>query len=373
MQERDVFMAGIGSYSPGDPVPFDQIEDVLGRLTEAPPKILRWIDRMQPIMKDLLDIDYAYYALDSETREPTENNISMSVKAAHKALNMAGIGANDIDLLVYGGAFMESLCPPISALIQDALDIRYCAEMAIHSNCTSICKALQVASDLIANGRYTTALVLTSQISSAFLRAEYFNQSILTKKQAILRWFLSDGAGALVLTAENSQKPRFKILDTYIESVGAGFDSSMYTELLRVSSSNLAEVYEQGRHHINQDFKKVSELSPGLFEQGIRNMVAKTVIGASPEALANVKWFLVTIPIKHLMDICVKTAHEQWDSSLQFYTNLHSRGYVGPPSTFIALDQFMQETALSPGEIVVTFVEESSKWMQGGFFLEYCT
>lgn len=373
MRERDVFITGVGSFSPGEPVPFDQIENVLGELSEAPPKIRRWITRMQPIMKGLLDLEHVHYVLDPETRTPTENNITMSVKSAERALQMAGIDASEIDLLIYGGAIMERFfCPPTSVLIQDALNIEYCAEMSIHSNCTSICKALQVAADSIANGRYSTALVLTSQISSACLRAEFFNQQVLTKQQVILRWFLSDGAGALVVTSKNPSKPCFKILGTYLESVGANFEPSM-SSLLGGNLLNLPEVYESGWHHVTQDFRKVSKLSPSLFEQGLKNMIAKTGLGISEEERQHVKWFLATIPMKHLLDVVVKMAREEWDMpQLQFYSNLRTRGYTGPPSTVIGLDGFMQEVPLSQGDIIVGFVEESSKWMQAGFILEYC-
>ena len=48
-------------------------------------------------------------------------------------------------------------------LIQEELKIPYCADLAIHSNCSSIYKAIQVAGDLIANGRYRNALIMTAQ------------------------------------------------------------------------------------------------------------------------------------------------------------------------------------------------------------------
>ena len=134
----DVYITGIGSFSPGEKIPFDKIDDVLGEITEAPPRILKWIKKAQPLMKTMLGMDYLYYAIDTETGEPTENNVSMCVKSAKKALSMSGLKASDIDFIIYGGNLMEYMSPPTSVLIQDELNIPYCAEMAIHSNCTSI-------------------------------------------------------------------------------------------------------------------------------------------------------------------------------------------------------------------------------------------
>ena len=81
----------------------------------------------------------------------------------------------------------------------------------------------QADTDLIANGRYNNALIMSAQLSSSFLRSEYYNQKIIEKTQILLRWFLCDGAGALVLSADkNRVKNRAKVVDTYIESVGLG-------------------------------------------------------------------------------------------------------------------------------------------------------
>ena len=366
MGGREVYLAGLGSYSPGDPVPFDNIEDVLGRITNAPTKILKRIDRIRPIMKEMLGIEYSHYALDPATRQPTETNVSMSVKSSHKALEMAEMDAAQIELIVYAGIIYDYMCPPTSVFVQEALNIPYCAEIAIHSNCTAIYKALQVASDLIAFGRYNNALVVASQLSSPILRAEYYNQQVITEEQAILRWFLSDGAGALVLTSNKPVKPSLKVLNTYLESVGVGIEPSM-TMPFGVSKSIIHEIYENGWHHLTQDFKTVAKLAPELGRKGSRKMLDKWNLD-----LSRVKCFFLNIPTKHLMDIGIQIAKAELNNpDLSYYTKLSTRGYPGAPAIVIALDEYLHETRLNPGDQLLSFVTESSKWMHGGFVLEY--
>jgi 3-oxoacyl-[acyl-carrier-protein] synthase III len=367
MDGRDVYMAGIGSYSPGDPVPFDKIEDVLGRLTNAPARVLKRIDRIRPIMKEMLGIEYSHYALDPTTRQLTETNVTMSVKSSNKALEMAKMDAAQIELIVYAGIFYDYMCPPTSVFVQEALNIPHCAEIAIHSNCTAIYKALQVASDLIDYGRYDNALVIASQLSSPFLRAEYYNQRVITEEQAVLRWFLSDGAGALVLTSNKPAKPSLKVLNTYLESVGVGIEPSMKM-LIGATKSNLHEIYENGWHHLTQDFKTVAKLAPELARKGSREMLQKWNLFD----LSRVKCFFLNIPTKHLMDIGIKMAKaESKNPDLPYYTKLSTRGYPGAPAIIIALDEYLHETRLNPGDQLVSFVTESSKWMHAGFILEY--
>lgn len=367
MNERDVYIAGIGSFSPGERIPFDKIEDILGRVTDAPPKVLKRIDKLRPIMKEMLGIEYLHYAIDPKTRETTEDNISMATKAAKKALESAGMEASKIDLIIYAGILFDYLCPPSSVLVQEALKIPYCAEMVIHSNCTAIYKAIQVASDLIANGRYNNALLVTSQLSSTFLRAEYFNQKALTEEQAILRWFLCDGAGALVLSHHKPEKPSLKVVDTYLESVGLGIEPSMKM-LIGAARWDLKDIYEKGWHHLTQDFKTVAQLAPKLGIKGLNLMIKKTNLDFS-----KAKCFFANIPTKHMMDLAAEIFRKDLKNpNLKIYSKLSTRGYQGAPAIIIALDEFMREEKLNPGDQLVSFVTESSKWMHAGFILEYC-
>jgi len=125
----------------------------------------------------------------------------MSVKAARPALAMAGLAPDEVDLLCYGSAHQDQM-PTASVRIQEALGIERCQELAIHANCTSAYKALYLAHQLIAHGRNEHALVISSSMSSSELRAEYYNPAVIDKESLFLRWFLSDGAGAVVLSSD---------------------------------------------------------------------------------------------------------------------------------------------------------------------------
>ena len=76
---RDVYVAGIGHFLPGNPIPVDSIDKILGEITKAPANVLRRIHRIRPVMRKLLGIDFVHYLLDPATRKPTESNVSMAV------------------------------------------------------------------------------------------------------------------------------------------------------------------------------------------------------------------------------------------------------------------------------------------------------
>ncbi len=364
---RDVYIAGIGSHSPGEPVPFKQIEDVLGPITGVPPKLSAWIDRRRPILAELLGIQFCHYALDPRTRKPTEDNVTMSVKAARRALDMAGLKPTDVDLLVYGGNIMEYMCPPTTTLIQEELKIPACAEYAIHSNCTSIYKALQLATDQIQLGRYKHALLMTSTLASPFLRAEHFNPKVLAKSHILLRWFLCDGAGALVLTSDpNVGQKRLRVLGTYIESMGLGLGPDMLC-MVGGHRVNPSEIYENGWHHLTQNFDKVATLSIELGKKAGDRMMDR--LGMEWQ---QVKHVFMNVPTRHIHDQVVSDMRrDKKMPGFQFYSKLADRGYPGACAIIHALDGFLRDTTPDKGDILASVVAESSKWMYGGFALEY--
>lgn len=362
---RDVFIVGTGSYSPGAPIPFTEIESVLGKLDKLPPKLQAWVERMKPIMEGMLGVEYCHYALDPQTRQPTDSVVTMSAKSAHKALEMAGLKPTDCDLMIYAGISMEAFCPPTTVLIQEEMQIPKIAEYSIHSNCTSVYKAIQLATDQLAMGRYKTAVIMSSQLSSAFLRAEYYNQAVLDKSNILLRWFLSDGAGAIVLTSDPEiaqRAAKMKVNSTYIESIGLGLGPDMYC-LAGGSRLNLLDLYEKGTHHLTQNFEKVAKLSVELAKEASDTMMDRCGL-TWPE----VDYFIVNVPTKHIFDQVVEdTRRDKGVPNLRFFSKLATRGYPGPSAIIHALDDFVRDGIGKKGDIVASVVAESSKWMYGGF------
>ena len=163
---RPVYVAGTGTFLPGEAIPVERIDEVLGPLTEAPAPIQRWMKNMAPVMREVLAIRQVHYAIDPVTRAFTEDNVTMGTKAARAALDHAGIPATDVDLLCYGSAHQDQM-PTASVRIQEALGIERLTEFSIHANCSSAYKAIYLAHHLLATGAYDTALVVSAGISSS--------------------------------------------------------------------------------------------------------------------------------------------------------------------------------------------------------------
>ncbi|NOZ00811.1 MAG: 3-oxoacyl-ACP synthase [Deltaproteobacteria bacterium] len=361
-----VFPVGSGTYLPGDPIPVEKAQEVLGELTEAPRKIRRWMASMDTVMREILDITYVHYAIDPITREFTDDNVTMGTAAARAALEMAAMDPSEIDLICYGSAHQDQM-PTASVRIQEALGIESCAEFSIHANCTSAYKAIYLAHQLLATGRYRNALVISSGISSSELRAEYYNQQLVDKESLFLRWFLSDGAGALVLTTDPARSRGLELETTYVESVGGKRPSLMFNNRPALYL-NPVEEYEKGLHHLRQHFR--NELATGIFQEeggsvflnGFKRMLDQGGIDPS-----TIRIFQINLPAKHIVEAVAEECLELGIPGDRIFTQMDSLGYTGPPMVLICLDSIMRESRLSAGDRVVSFVTEVSKFMQAGY------
>ncbi len=365
---RPVYVAATGSYLPGPPIPVERAQEILGPLADAPPRIRRWMESMAPVMREILDIGFVHYAMDPATREFTDDNVTMATKASRAALAAAGMEAGQVGLLAYGSAHQDQM-PTASVRIQEALGIEACAELSIHANCTSAYKALYLAHRLLEAGQHDTALVVSSGISSSELRAEYYNQPLVDKESLFLRWFLSDGAGAVVLTTEPSRALPIVVESTYIESVGGRRPSLMFNHR-PAYWMNPRQEFEAGAHHLRQRFR--DELANGLFQEpggsvffnGYLRMMKAA--GIAPD---DVRWFQVNLPARHIVDSVAAELEAIGVPRSALFTRLDRMGYAGPPMAFIALDALLREETLLPGQRVASFVTEVSKFMQAGYVL----
>ncbi|MFO7828258.1 MAG: hypothetical protein R6V23_06540, partial [Bacteroidales bacterium] len=303
-----VQLTGTGSYLPGKPIKIDDVDHYLGELTDAPKKLQKWLQRMKILMTEMLEVKHYHFAIDPVTREFTDDNVTMSVKAAKEAIKSAGLKPEDIDLIVYGSAHQDQM-PTASVRIQEALGIEQCGEISIHANCTSAYKALLVATDFIKSGRYQNALVISSSMSSSELRAEYYNQALVKKEELFLRYFLSDGAGALLLQAAEEKKNGLFVEETYMESIGGKKPAAMLNKR-PAYWMNPKQEYELGYHHLSQMFNEqlrthFHDDDGSVFIKGLKRMLQKY-----PVDLKQLKYFQVNFPSKHISELIMDECQE---------------------------------------------------------------
>ncbi|HEX5258894.1 MAG TPA: beta-ketoacyl-ACP synthase III [Sphingomicrobium sp.] len=124
-----------------------------------------------------------------------ETTATLATDAARRALEHAGVAPSDIDLIVLATATPDQTFPSSATKVQATLGIRDCIAFDVHAVCTGFLYALSVADSMLRSGNAGTALVIGAETFSRILDWEDRATCVL----------FGDGAGALVLSAEESE------------------------------------------------------------------------------------------------------------------------------------------------------------------------
>ena len=124
-----------------------------------------------------------------------ETTASLATDAARRALEQAQLEPTDIDLIVLATATPDQTFPSSATKVQAALGIKDCVAFDVHAVCTGFLYALSVADSMLRSGNASKALVIGAETFSRILDWEDRATCVL----------FGDGAGALVLSAENGE------------------------------------------------------------------------------------------------------------------------------------------------------------------------
>ena len=186
MSRRSV-IAGVGSALPQRRVTNDELAATVDTSDE-------WIVERTGIRS-------RYIATDGETTG------SLATEAARKALEDVGIDAREINLIVLATATPDQTFPSTATKVQATLGINDCIAFDVHAVCTGFLYALSVADSLLRSGNASKALVIGAETFSRILDWDDRATCVL----------FGDGAGALVLSAEDSERG---ILSTKLHADG---------------------------------------------------------------------------------------------------------------------------------------------------------
>ena len=127
-----------------------------------------------------------------EAVEP-ESGTSLGRQVILDALDSAGLGLADLELLVDASLSLQQPIPSNSALLQEALGpgAAGCATMDIHASCMGFIVALQAVNGLFASGAYRRAVIVCAETPLRGVNWEEPESSHL----------MGDGAAAVVVEA----------------------------------------------------------------------------------------------------------------------------------------------------------------------------
>jgi len=135
----------------------------------------------------------------------------LAEQAARRALDAAGVGPQDIDLLIVATSTPDMVFPSTAAILQGKLGITHGAPaFDLQAVCSGFVYALAVADSLIRTGTARRALVIGAEVFSRILDFKDRTTCVL----------FGDGAGAVVLEA--SEQPGILATDLHADGRHVG-------------------------------------------------------------------------------------------------------------------------------------------------------
>lgn len=159
-----------------------------------PPAVLTNAD-----LATFLDTNDEWITSRTGMRERRISHVSateLAAVASARALACAGLAADDVDLIIYGGVSNDELCPNSASGVQLVLGATHAASIDLNTACTSFCYGLAAATAMIQSGMVRNAIVIGVELISRYM--DWSNRNV-----AVL---FGDGAAAVVLQSSDREE-----------------------------------------------------------------------------------------------------------------------------------------------------------------------
>jgi 3-oxoacyl-[acyl-carrier-protein] synthase-3 len=258
---------------------------------------------------------------------PGQLSSDLAKVAAERALDMAGLVANDIDLIIFATSTPDHIggFPSTASVLQRKLGMNNGAgAMDIQAVCSGFVYAVSVADSFIKSGAHKSVLVIGAEVFSHILD---FND----RTTCVL---FGDGAGAVVISA--SEEPG--ILATKIHSDGN------YGHILcmpgTVSNGAIA-----GSPYLYMDGPAVFKLAVSLLDK-----VAREVLEAAKVDQSEIDWLVPHQANIRIMQSTAKKLHLPLEKMV---VTVDEHGNTSAASIPLALDHAVRDGRIKPGHQVM--------------------
>jgi 3-oxoacyl-[acyl-carrier-protein] synthase-3 len=261
-----------------------------------------------------------------------ESTSHLGSKAATKALEQAGMAAEDLDLIIVATITPDTLTPATACYVQQQLGATKAVAFDISAACSGFLYAMKIAKRMIESGAFENALIIGAEKLSAFVNWKDRTTCVL----------FGDGAGAAVLRASREDEGR--ILSTDIGTDGK------QTHLLNIPGGGSACPITI--NNAGEGLATLAMLGKEVFKHAVTRMKnsANLVIeraGLQPDDIA------VVIPHQANLRIIDAIASRLAVPSNRVFINLHKYGNTSAAAIAIALDEANREGKMKRGDKIV--------------------
>lgn len=260
-----------------------------------------------------------------------ETASTMGAEAAKKAMESAGITAEDIDLILTATITPDMVFPATAALIQNIIGAKNAGILDIEAACSGFIYGITIANQFIKTGEYKNILVIASEVLSRITDWEDRNTCVL----------FGDAAGAAVVSESVSES---EIIATYL-----GGDGS-YKELLYMPAGGSLypvseETLKNRMHYIKMKGNETFKLAVTKMCESAEIVIKKA--GISP---ADVSLLIPHQANLRIIQAVQKRLNLEDD---KVFVNLQKYGNTSAATIPVALAEAVESGKIKRGDIVL--------------------
>ena len=206
-----------------------------------------------------------------------QSTCDLALEASLKALSMAKLKPQDIDLIILSTTTPDKIFPATATMLQDRLGAS-CPAFDIQAVCAGFVFALTTAQQYIENGSAKNILVVGSETMSKIVDWSDRSTAIL----------FADGAGAVVLSTDNTTGIKHSKIcsdGSYLSSLHVnnnginelGTIQMEGNEVFKIAVNRLSDLAEETLNYCNMTSEDLTWMVPHQANIRIINAVAKKI------------------------------------------------------------------------------------------------
>jgi 3-oxoacyl-[acyl-carrier-protein] synthase-3 len=323
MSRRRIGILGTGSYVPERVLSNFDLEKILDTNDE-------WIYKRTGIRERRI-------------ADPDTNASDLAKEASIRALEMAGISASEVDLIIMTTMTPDTACPSGANWLEAKLGANRAVSFDVTAACSGFIFGLSVAEQYLKNGTYKTALVASVEIMSRTLD--------WTDRESCILW--GDGAGSVILKAFEDTSERLnlgnsfsEVLSVHIHTDGANGENL----LLPGGGSKTTPISYESVD------KKLHTLRMIKANESVRVAVKRFAEAAEEAAsfnginVSDVKWI---IPHQANLRMLQQVAKRLNVPIEKIYLTIEKYGNISSATIPIALDEAVRNGSIKKGDLII--------------------
>jgi len=253
--------------------------------------------------------------------EKSQASSDLALHASQRALQAAGVRADEIDLIVVATSTPDYVFPSTACLLQAKLGVKGSAAFDVQAVCSGFVYGLATADSFIKNKMARNALVVGAEVFSRILDWNDRGTCVL----------FGDGAGAVVLTS--AEKP------------------GIHASVLRADGSHAGMLSVPGNvcggSIVGSPFLQMNGQAVFKFAVKVLEESARETVAAADMKLSDIDWL---IPHQANVRILDATARKLGLPSEKLVVTVDHHGNTSAASVPLALDEYVRAGKIKPGQ-----------------------